>query len=99
MLCCISVFYFPSEHLLHAYQPVCQAFTHLNIIPQSSGAMFELPVAALNLVLNTITMYSLTVQEVRSLKPRCGLEWGMVSSGGSDRELPLVSLPAAGGCR
>lgn len=59
MLCCISMLYFPREHLLHAYQPVCQAFTHLNIIPQSSGAMFELPVAALNLVLNTITMYSL----------------------------------------
>lgn len=86
MLCCISILYFPGEHLLHAYQPVYQAFTHLNIIPQSSGVMFEFPVVALNLVLNTIAIYSLTVQEARSLKPRCGLEWGMLSSGGSDGE-------------
>ena len=45
-VCCIGTFYFPRERILCACQAVYPVLTRLNIIPKSSGAMFELPVVA-----------------------------------------------------
>ena len=60
--------------------------------------MFELPVVAvtggISLVLNIITMHSLPVQEARSLKSRCGLGWGLVSSGSSEGEPTACLSPS-----